>query len=140
MRRLVACIIVSLAACSGGSSGPDASTNLCSNVDPSCTPSVTPTFDAIYDAILAPKCATAGCHDAMASRTSLLLHDRQLAYDLLLDDSSGPAVVTPDNADCTPMMQRLESPSFGYQMPPGDPLPAGEICAIYQWIENGAQR
>lgn len=137
MPRVAVVLALALVACSGSS---DADHKMCTKVDPSCTPAVTPSYDAIYDAILQPKCARAGCHDAQASATNLFLFDRDLGYQLLLGQDGSAALVNPGDADCGELMVRLESQSFGYQMPPRDPLPAGEICAIYQWIEDGALR
>lgn len=121
-------VLLAIACACSGSSGTDAAPHqLCSQIDPSCSPAFAPTYDAIFDNVLAPRCALpgGGCHASDATRTTLILSDRDDAYRYLTGAADGRARVIPGSADYSLLMLRLESPGRTFQMPPGDPLAPG---------------
>lgn len=129
-------VLTLLAACPG--SGPD---KTCVDVNLDCTPQYDPTFHNIHTNTLEPTCAPAGtaCHAAAGARGGLIMEGEDQAYQLLVEDAR--ARVIPGDPACSEIMRRVSFQIPGLGMPPGGPmLEDGEICAIAQWIADGAQR
>jgi hypothetical protein len=108
-----------------------------------CAPTYAPTFRAIFDNRLQVTCGAGGrsCHAAGGHQAGLVLSDFDVAYDSLLGlDSAGRARVIAGDPECSVLEQRLESDDSAVVMPVGAKLPEGELCAIRQWIANGATK
>jgi hypothetical protein len=107
-----------------------------------CQPIVDPpTYQAVFDQIFHPTCAAGSgtCHTPDFAPKGLIFADADQAYQLLLTSPS-PRVL-PKNPSCSLLMIRLESSDPSYRMPPGPTgLLPSQLCAIAQWIEQGAKR
>jgi Planctomycete cytochrome C len=138
LRQRAAASLVLLAG-AAGCSGP-APSECVAKLDLSCAPLYTPTFDQVYTRTLHPTCAQSGasCHSTSGAMGGLVFEDPDAAYALLLGENAGKARVTPGDAACSLLMERLESTTK--PMPPGAPLADAERCAVAQWIQNGAKR
>lgn len=113
----------------------------CVDVDVSCEPDYAPVFEVIFENILALRCGLpGGCHSAEGARAGLVLDEVQRAYDTLMGLEDNRSRVIPGEPSCSLVVTRLASISPTLVMPPGDPLPAGERCAIDLWILDGAER
>ncbi len=135
---LVAGVLIAvLAIACGTNDGPQ-----CVEVDLTCAPLYQPTFDNIYNNTLLPKCSPANgaCHDPGHANGGISYTDPDSAYDLLLGNTDGRARVVPGDPNCSLIVERIESSTAKFLMPPGDQLPASERCAIEQWIADGAPR
>ncbi len=114
----------------------------CITVDTACGALYPPTFDNVYNKTLAPHCGStnSSCHSA-AGPSTMSFADEATAYsDLLLPSKLDPKRdrVVPGDPACSLMIVRTDSPGADYQMPPGDPLPPEERCALVQWVAAGA--
>lgn len=128
--RLAPVLLLALVACD------DAPEAACLNeAVTDCAPLYAPTFSNVYQRTLSTSCALGGgaCHGADTTASTLSLVDEDQAHAALM------AHVSPGDAVCSPLSTRL-SGIGGDQMPPGTPLDAAAICAIRQWIANGAER
>lgn len=136
-RIAVICFAISVVA-SAGCSDDDLA---CAEVDPSCAPLYEPTFDNVYNNTLAPTCAPAGgaCHSIEGNAAGIAYDDIDTAYQVLVGDGTGGSVI-PGDASCSSVSKRINAGRAADLMPPGEPLPAAERCAIERWIANGAQR
>ena len=107
-----------------------------------CSLAFTATYEAFYDNLLGRTCAAAGtsCHAAEGAMGGLVLEDREMAYDALLGNLDGRARVVAGDAECSPLVARIESDDPGFQMPPSAKLSPEQRCAIIQWIDMGAER
>ncbi|MDH5672313.1 MAG: hypothetical protein OEZ06_09200 [Myxococcales bacterium] len=109
-----------------------------------CGVTFQPTFEAFFENQLGSTCGgknTAGsCHAEAGAHGGLVLEHIDLAYDNLLGAAGGEPLVIPGDPECSPLMKRLESDDPGFVMPVGNKLTEGELCAIRQWIESGAER
>jgi hypothetical protein len=102
-----------------------------------------PTFQTIFDKTLKPTCAAGNgtCHDPLGAMKGLILDDADTAYSLLLSPPDTSPRVLPGNPACSLLVIRLSSSDPNFRMPPGPtPLLPGEICAVVQWIAQGAAR
>jgi hypothetical protein len=66
--------------------------------------------------------------------------DADAAYDRLLNDDVDDPLVVSSDPECSLLMKRLESKDLDFVMPARSPLDEMELCAIRQWIANGAER
>jgi hypothetical protein len=102
-----------------------------------CQPIVSPpTFDALYANIFKTSCAagTGSCHGS-ARAGGLDMETVDAAYAGLSARSQ------PSDVGCSLLLKRVESTKSSYRMPPGSaPLSEPQLCAIRQWIANGAKR
>jgi hypothetical protein len=117
----------------------------CITVDKTCAPGYVPTFDNVYKNTLAKSCGSdkASCHSASGHMDGLSFADSATAYtDLLAPSGKDPKRnrVVPGDPACSLMIVRTDSPGADYQMPPGDPLPEPERCALIQWVLAGAMQ
>lgn len=100
----------------------------------------------LHAAIIAPACATAGCHSKVTSIAGVNLSDREGAYTILTARVCGqpePPEGAPHNfvVPFAPESSRLYHQLLGQntdRMPPDTTLPAVEIALIARWIEDGA--
>jgi hypothetical protein len=124
--------VLAIAALAGCTADPPPS---CITVDTSCATQYAPTFDNVYTMTLKKTCGStlSSCHSAAGKQGGMSFETEQRAYDALLAGR-----VMPGNPGCSKMIVRTDSPGADYQMPPGDPLMAGERCALIQWVAAGA--
>ena len=109
------------------------------SVDTECTPLFEPTFREIHARRLSVTCSSGGasCHGQSGRKARLALTDFDESYDLLLGNDGSRARVVPFDPECSELVRRLDDTGTAV-MPPGEPLPEGERCAVRIWIENGA--
>jgi hypothetical protein len=108
-----------------------------------CKPTYDPAdFKTLYAKIFHPTCAagTGTCHSADGHKNGLVFENEDDAYRLLLAPPGARARVLPGDASCSILMKRLTSRDPDYEMPPGERLSDGELCAISRWVAAGAQR
>jgi hypothetical protein len=141
--RFVAALAVTLsvAACTGAGSGEACVTDA-PGLAGSCAPLYTPTFDQIYTRTLVTTCAQPGsvCHSTAGVQGGLFFASEDSAYRLLLGEDGAPSRVTPGDPGCSTLIERLDASDPTQLMPPGAKLPDAELCAIVQWIQQGAKR
>lgn len=124
-----------LASCTGGDG-----TGLAPILPPG---SIGPNFSEIQAGIIAPNCATTGCHLGAGAPQGLRLDDAN-SYGMLVgvpsSESSSTLRVAPGDPDNSYLIQKLEgTASVGAQMPLGaPPLEQSSIDVIRQWISDGA--
>jgi hypothetical protein len=142
-------VLATAVACGGGSSKNDAGAGdggaCLKSLALDCQPSIEPTYDSIYRDVLLTTCGspTSGksCHGPDGNQGGLVLSDHDRAYDLLLGHVKGSARVLPKDPKCSILVERLESKDKNFRMPRGmNALPAGQRCAVEQWIANGAAK
>jgi hypothetical protein len=137
----VAAAVVAIVAC--GPSEPPAPACV-ANLSLACQPIYDPpVYQTIFDKTFHPTCASGSgtCHTSDAKMGGLVFEDADAAYALLLGQTDGRKRVIPYDPSCSLIMERLESTDPTFHMPPGDTsLLPSELCAIAQWIANGAQR
>ena len=86
----------------------------------------------IHAAIVAPSCATIGCHSDVSKQGNLSLERAEEARTFLI----GARHVVPGDA-ASPLMFQLEGIER-LRMPPDAPLPAPDVELIRRWIVEGA--
>lgn len=111
--------------------------------------SIQPTFTSIYDNILnttqgSMSCATQFCHGSGASGGLNFTLDKGAVHTALLGPAAGGGGrnrVQPNDSANSWLHVKVTDPNApGGRMPLGAPaLPACQITAIQQWIDNGAQ-
>ncbi len=122
---------MSLAACAGDGGGLAAGGSLDS-------------FQGIQDNLLAPKCATAGCHNSATAAGSLDLSDAATSRAEMLGVASlcgGKVLVAANDAAGSYLLDKIGAGSepCGSLMPLGAPaLTQAEVDALVAWIEAGA--
>ncbi len=119
----IACLLVSIAACSGrGDPLPEL-------VD----------YNFHVKPILSDRCYACHGPDAAARQAELRLDSEEGLLDSLL--SSGSAPVVPGNRGKSPLYRRVSSRDIDFRMPPQESnlsLSAREIAILGRWIEQGA--
>ncbi|HVH41134.1 MAG TPA: c-type cytochrome domain-containing protein [Labilithrix sp.] len=132
---MLASSILSGAGCSDGSNGA-APVCLDAGVDRECTPSYEPTWDALYANTFQRSCAASGisCHAATGRQGGVDFSNSDTAY------ANVQSKVRPGQPECSILVHRVLATDGKVRMPPGRSLPAGEQCAIVQWVANGARR
>ena len=129
------------AACSsdGGSSEP---TCLATAATTNCAPLYQPTFDNVWKYTLSVTCAAVDCHSGSQPTGNMALDQEDQAYaNLLSKSANGEPRVNPRDVQCGKVIVRLHTPNEPYSMPPPPTsLDPGALCAITQWIANGAMR
>jgi hypothetical protein len=91
------------------------------------------TWGYIHAAIIAPNCATIGCHSYVSRQRDLSLERAESARAALLDRRD---VVPGDES--SPLMFQLRGQQRA-RMPPDAPLAAGDVDLIRRWIASGAR-
>jgi hypothetical protein len=100
----------------------------------------------LHTAIVAPACATAGCHSAAAATAGLDLSTATGAYTYLTGRICGEPVgpgapprnyVTPGSPEFSQLVYQLRGAGRD-RMPPDGALPEVEIALIERWILEGA--
>ena len=95
-----------------------------------------PDFETMYLTTVQPKCALGPCHSAENGQGGLDLSSRDKTWTHFIDEER----VIPGYPDQSVLVARLQLENKARRMPPGDGLEQAEICAITQWIYNGAER
>jgi hypothetical protein len=109
----------------------------CLELETDCAPQYEPTFDQVWANTLSPSCALSGCHGGGTASGGLELGaDADTAHAALVDAGH----VEPGDPGCSHLMAHLELDGGAEPMPPGAPLDEAELCAIRQWIADGAAR
>lgn len=100
----------------------------------------------VHAAIIAPGCATAGCHSTLAATAAIDLSSAEGAYTFLTGRICGEPVgpgspprnyVDPGSPAYSQLVYQLRG--IGRRrMPPDVPLPEVEIALVERWIEEGA--
>ena len=83
--------------------------------------------------IIEPNCATVSCHSAVAQRSGVDLHTRDIGYHNLLDRH----FVFPGDSKSSSVMFLMHAQG-SIRMPPDVPLPESDIALIGRWIDSGA--
>lgn len=112
-----------------------------------CNPLYQPNFDNVFQNTLGFRCAPQGtsCHanpEASGARPNgLLFSDADAAHAALMGQSDDHPFVDTEDPSCSLLLVRLTNDEGAPRMPPGEsPVSDGEVCAIAQWIANGAER
>ena len=101
----------------------------------------------VHTTIIAPACATAGCHSTLAAAASLDLSSPNGAYAFLTGRVCGEPVgpgspprnyVDPGSPEFSQLIYQLRGEGRD-QMPPDVPLPEVEIRLVESWILEGAR-
>jgi hypothetical protein len=102
------------------------------------------TFEYIHAAVIAPNCATSGCHSDLAEVGGINLQSFDDAYLELTgrrcdqDDAPAQRYVVGGQPERSQLMYLLLGLEAVRPMPPDLPLPAGDIDLIEAWILEGA--
>jgi hypothetical protein len=104
-----------------------------------CDPRYPATFEQIHQRLIDRTCNAAPCH-GVSRAGNLMFGNADAAYARLLNDEVDEPLVIPGDPECSLLMKRLESEDPDFVMPVRDPLDDDELCAIRQWIANGAER
>ncbi|MEZ4404023.1 MAG: hypothetical protein R3B06_28635 [Kofleriaceae bacterium] len=100
----------------------------------------------VHAAVIAPACATVGCHSTAAAVAGLDLSSRTGAYTFLtgricgepLSPGSPPrSYVAPGSPGYSQVVYQLRGEGRN-RMPPDGPLPEDEIRLVERWILEGA--
>jgi hypothetical protein len=130
--RMDLVVMLALAGCPGTDAPPQ-----CIDVVTTCNPLYPPEFDNVYANTLTSACGSTaiGCHSAAGRAGGMSFEDPATAHAALLAGR-----VEPGDASCSEMIVRAGSPGADYQMPPkpASAVDASELCALVQWVENGA--
>lgn len=137
-RRLcfAAVLLVQLAACNGDDGS--ASASCLPELELDCERAYDPTFEEFYAREIEQTCGANGssCHGPTGNKGNLTLGDIDDAHDALIESG----LVIPGDPECSPLIQRLESRDVNFVMPQGQRLEEEHLCAIRQWVANGAER
>ena len=100
----------------------------------------------VHASIVAPACATAGCHSTLAVQAGLDLATMNLAYaeltgarcgEPLAPGAQGAAFVFAGDPARSKLLWLLRGQQVA-RMPPDTPLPSSEIALVERWIWDGA--
>jgi hypothetical protein len=124
----------------GGCGGDDPPLECNTQVSAACAPLYPPTFENVYSMTLVPKCGSGArsCHSDSGMKGGMTFSTIDNAYAALLEP--GQDRVIPGDPSCSVMIIRTHSLDFSIKMPPGSSLQAPELCALVQWVANGAER
>lgn len=109
-------------------------------LDAGTAPSEPPTWSKLHADVLAPRCATAACHDAKSKEANLDLSEACAAFKSLQTSGTCGARVVAGNANGSSLYTKVTRPACGGTMPPAPaaPLSGAEAEAIRAWITAGA--
>lgn len=109
------------------------------SLDEACTPLYEPTWDNVYTRTLASTCGQPGgsCHGAEGAQGGFAISDADATLAALL--AGDEPLVTAGDAACSPLVYAVRTDEVDAQMPPGDPLPEAEACAVQLWVAAGAE-
>lgn len=124
----------------GACGGEDPPLECNTQVTTACAPLYPPTFENVYTMTLRPHCGAGArsCHSDSGMKGGMSFDTIDGAYDALLEP--GQDRVIPSDPACSVMIIRTHATDFSIKMPPGSSLPAAELCALVQWVANGAER
>ena len=122
-----------------GCSSADGDAVVCLDPLPTdCAPLYEPTFDNMFEQTFKGCSVGSVSHSEQGAKGGLILSDKAAAYALLVDPSDAAPRVIPGDPECSLLIQKLEATCPTVVMPPGNPPPASERCAIIQWVRQGA--
>ena len=134
--------------CGGDDDGPvtapsDGGCEAVTDASLDCTPAFEPPdFSAIYDNVIEKRCGSSdmGCHGHDAG-SGLEMTAPASAHAYLLGQVDDRARVVPGHPECSELVLRVQSSDPRVRMPWMSPTPLDDnaICAIRQWIANGAE-
>lgn len=135
----VATFLLSIAPACSSSPAVEEPAPICldAGVDESCTPAFAPTWPELYASTFSRSCAAPGvsCHASTGRQGGIDFGSEEAAYASLTNGK-----VRPGEPACSSLVQRVVATDGKVRMPPGRSLPAGEQCAIIQWVAAGAKR
>jgi hypothetical protein len=106
-----------------------------------CQLTYEPTFDNVWTYTLSKTCAAPGCHSGSTPTGNMALDNEDQAYaNLRANGTNGQPRVIAGDVTCGNVVVRLNTKNEPYSMPRGTSLPSTDLCAIMQWIANGAMR
>ena len=131
-RPLLAAVLLTLAACGGGSG----------NSAPPMT-GLAPTLASIQDNVFTVTCAVSNCHGGAGAQFGLRLDPGFSAGNLInVPSPRDPNLirVVPGDPDASFLIQKLQgTQTLGVRMPDGGPyLTTATVNVIRLWIQNGA--
>ena len=102
-------------------------------------------YGYIFTTILAPNCATSGCHSEFGDVQDIRLDDYDEAYRILAggdcdpdQDPPGGRLVLPGQPDASLLINAMRG-LLELNMPPDRPLPEKDIELVEQWVMEGAK-
>lgn len=102
-------------------------------------------FRYLHQAIIAPNCATIGCHSAASAVAGLELQSSESAYRSLVGSPCSDApparagYLVPGDASSSYLIVLLRGESEAFSvMPPDRLLPLRDVDLIARWIDDGA--
>ena len=105
-----------------------------------------PTFTYVYETILAPSCATIGCHNSFTQTAALQFNTKVGAYSSLTgtacddEDQQEPRnFVMAGRPDSSQLIHLLRGDDAARRMPPDRGLSSVDIALIEDWILEGAR-
>jgi hypothetical protein len=102
-------------------------------VIPDCSGTPVLDFATLESTVLRPSCVVmTACHSTLEHEGDLILDDPSIAYDQF------SRFVTPGDAHCSVVGERLTTTNVTRRMPPAGGLSDERRCAILAWIEAGA--
>lgn len=109
-----------------------------------CTPAFDPTWPNVYANVVQQSCGGAGtgtsCHASEGKQGGLELTSATQARSALLGELDGKPRVIPGDPACSILMERIHTSDPELLMPRGGPrLSEQNLCAVQQWIQQGAQ-
>ena len=123
--------------------GDDDAAACVENLPETCTPGFTPNWNGVYQNVVVSSCgvnAGTACHGPDGKQGMLEMSSSNGAYSALLGHDGTRARVIPKDPSCSILIERVTSEDPKFRMPLGGQLSAATICAIQQWIEQGAQQ
>ena len=131
---------LSLVIVASGCGDDGASEPVCVELPDTCSPGFTPNWDGVFS-VIEQRCggsAGTSCHGPQGRNGNLVLYEKAIAYDALLGMDGTHPRVEPTDAKCSVLMERLTTDDPDRRMPLRGSLTDSQICAIQQWIEQGA--
>ncbi len=108
-----------------------------------------PTFTYVYETVLAPNCATIGCHNSFSQTYGLQFNSKEAAYTSLMgrvcDDNAQLAgqapgnFVRPGQPDRSLLISLMLGDDVPRRMPPDRGLSSVDIALVEEWILEGAK-
>ena len=106
---------------------------ICAETLPDCSGTTAPDFTTLRETVLEPSCVVmTACHSSLEHQGDLILDDAAIAYDQI------SRFVTPGDARCSVVGERITTPITSRRMPPAGGLSDANRCAILAWIDAGA--
>jgi hypothetical protein len=129
-------VVLGLLTCACGADAGEEQEPPCVALPAECPDVLEPVFSRLYPAIFQRGCSQGdgSCHGANAREGGMDLSNADTAYAELLGTGGDAPRVKPEDPACSKLVVRTHSIGKPWQMPPGTPLQAFELCAIRTWI------